>query len=274
MKAKMQKNKLMKQAKGITLIALVITIIILLILAGISIAMLTGDNGLLTKANLAKNETEKANVIEQAQLDILEKEIESKGRNITKTDLIRILEKYFDEVPEELPDDLTDFELTSKDEYGGQAIKIADIWQGTFEKEKEYIETATPFVGYYADIDGVNGVDGFIYADLAIDGSGRWNNDDWSDYAYNPVTTGLKSYYIKEAEYDGPFGKAPVLASEGNGVDRFYVMALEDITPGTSYYWYYAADGKLDKIVDTSYNDFGSGKVNTAYVMDKWDNIS
>ena len=37
--------------KGITLIALVITIIVLLILAGVSIAMLTGDNGLLTKAS-------------------------------------------------------------------------------------------------------------------------------------------------------------------------------------------------------------------------------
>lgn len=40
----------MKNEKGITLIALVITIIVLLILAGISIAMLTGDNGLLTKS--------------------------------------------------------------------------------------------------------------------------------------------------------------------------------------------------------------------------------
>lgn len=41
----------MKNQKGITLIALVITIIVLLILAGITIAMLTGDNGLLTKAS-------------------------------------------------------------------------------------------------------------------------------------------------------------------------------------------------------------------------------
>ena len=41
------KNKKLEKAKGITLIALVITIIILLILAGVSIAMLTGPNGLL-----------------------------------------------------------------------------------------------------------------------------------------------------------------------------------------------------------------------------------
>lgn len=49
-------NWMVKQEKnnGITLIALVITIIILLILAGITISTLTGENGLLTKANTAK----------------------------------------------------------------------------------------------------------------------------------------------------------------------------------------------------------------------------
>ena len=47
-------------------------------------------------------------------------------------------------------------------------------------------------------------------------------------------------------------------------------MALEDVNPGTVYYWYYNAIGKLDKIVSETENDFGSGKNNTAYVMDKW----
>ena len=44
----------MRNQKGITLIALVITIIVLLILAGVSIAMLTGQNGILTRANDSK----------------------------------------------------------------------------------------------------------------------------------------------------------------------------------------------------------------------------
>ncbi len=44
----------MKNNKGITLIALVITIIVLLILAGVALAMLAGDNGLLTKASDSK----------------------------------------------------------------------------------------------------------------------------------------------------------------------------------------------------------------------------
>ena len=49
------KGKL-KNARGITLIALVITIIVLLILAGVTIATLTGENGILTKATDAKEQ--------------------------------------------------------------------------------------------------------------------------------------------------------------------------------------------------------------------------
>ena len=44
----------MKKEQGITLIALIITIIVLLILAAISIATLTGENGILTKASEAE----------------------------------------------------------------------------------------------------------------------------------------------------------------------------------------------------------------------------
>ena len=52
------KRKFKNSNNGITLIALVITIIVLLILAGVSIAMLTGENGVLTKATESKEETE------------------------------------------------------------------------------------------------------------------------------------------------------------------------------------------------------------------------
>ena len=53
----MKKTKEARRNKGITLIALVITIIILLILAGISIATLTGDNGIITSVKTAKINT-------------------------------------------------------------------------------------------------------------------------------------------------------------------------------------------------------------------------
>lgn len=61
---------MLKQQKGVTLVALVITIIVLLILAGVSIAMLTGDNGVLTKAKNSSTQTTIAEEREAAQIDI------------------------------------------------------------------------------------------------------------------------------------------------------------------------------------------------------------
>lgn len=60
----------MKNQKGITLIALVITIIVLLILAGVTIAMLTGENGILKKATGAVSDTEKATAEEAIKMEV------------------------------------------------------------------------------------------------------------------------------------------------------------------------------------------------------------
>ena len=68
--------KLRDNSKAITLIALIITIVVLLIIAGVSIAMLTGDNGIITQANKAKEENEKAKKIEMIELYISEINIE------------------------------------------------------------------------------------------------------------------------------------------------------------------------------------------------------
>ena len=55
---------------GITLIALVVTIIVLLILAGVTIATLTGENGILTQAGNAKDKTTEAETIERVQVEV------------------------------------------------------------------------------------------------------------------------------------------------------------------------------------------------------------
>ena len=65
----MEKIQIEKNNKeGITLIALVVTIVVLLILAGVSIVTLAGDNGLLTRTTTAKQKTEEAGVIENIRL--------------------------------------------------------------------------------------------------------------------------------------------------------------------------------------------------------------
>lgn len=60
---------LFKNKEGITLIALVVTIIVLIILAGVSISFVLGDNGIVTKAKLAKEQTEQAKLNEEKQLN-------------------------------------------------------------------------------------------------------------------------------------------------------------------------------------------------------------
>ena len=69
----------LKQEKAITLIALVITVIVLLILAGVSIAMLTGDNGIITQATKSKEQTEQASDEEKIQLAVLGAKIDDNG---------------------------------------------------------------------------------------------------------------------------------------------------------------------------------------------------
>ena len=70
------KQKL-KNEKGITLVALVITIIVLLILAGVTLSMVMGDSGIFGKANNAKEQTKLSNAEEIIKLAVLENKVKS-----------------------------------------------------------------------------------------------------------------------------------------------------------------------------------------------------
>ena len=78
----MEKYKV-KTNKGITLIALVVTVIVLLMLSGITISMLTGDNGIITKAKEAKEKTKQA---EQEEAYALESVLNSINSSAPSTD--------------------------------------------------------------------------------------------------------------------------------------------------------------------------------------------
>lgn len=83
-----------KKNKGITLIALVITIIILLILAGISISMLTGQNGILNRAQEAKVKDEESQAQEEVTIAVnyLQIENETSSATLTQENKRKILE--------------------------------------------------------------------------------------------------------------------------------------------------------------------------------------
>ena len=89
--------------RGITLIALVITIIVLLILAGVAIATLTGDNGIITKAQSAKTQNDKANEKEQIDLAVLSSKINNDA-SIDKKTLKKELEKIGEIIESGIPE--------------------------------------------------------------------------------------------------------------------------------------------------------------------------
>ena len=86
-----------KKEKGITLIALAVTIIVMLILAGVTISALTSENGIINQANIVKETNKVAKTEEEAKLEysnlILEKQIEGHGEETELSDVIGKLEE-------------------------------------------------------------------------------------------------------------------------------------------------------------------------------------
>ena len=138
-----------KLNKGITLIALVITIIVLLILAGVSIAMLTGTNGILTQAQNTKQMTEIAQVKEEWDLEKLGLQMQEQ-----KTDAINAsgeeVKNYIKNIPNNLVGkisiakgnlayDINKFtkeeQLTMKSDYGFKATGDISAPYGSIEKK-------------------------------------------------------------------------------------------------------------------------------------------
>ena len=144
------------------------------------------------------------------------------------------------------------------------------------------INNTESYVGKYADVDGDGVVDGIIYADLAVGGSGTWNPSGNSSYNSNgtytipKVTTGLKEYCVSQKLYTNAInGEQEVIrAKTTSGTPRFYVMALTDIDGkqnGTYYDWYNAAyTNEMNDYASTTSGDFGRGASNTKTMVAKW----
>ena len=78
-------NKWSKKEEGITLVALVVTVVVLLILAGISLALVLGQNGIVTKATKAGNDTKKAKAEERVQMIVAEYTTDKQTGDTTDT---------------------------------------------------------------------------------------------------------------------------------------------------------------------------------------------
>ena len=279
-----------KNSKGITLIALVITIIVLLILAGVTIATLTGDNGILNKAQSAKTQNDKATAKEKVDLAIAASLDETGKINLEqlKTNLNNV-----DGINPKVEVDLTDssfpLEVTvdgtkitiTKDSNGKYSTSVGES-TGSSGGENSGISKTESYIGYYADINDDGTIDGVIYADQAVGGSGQWGDEDGTYRIPKVEASELKEYKIRTSKFpDGvaedvfKTGKttsqviAPV-SKDSKLKDRFYVMALSDIS-SSDYYWNKNYDDYYNSEVFGTEYSFGKGKSNTKIMVEYWE---
>ena len=92
---------MLKENKGITLVALVVTIIVLLILAGVTISLVLSQNGIFTKAQEAKSATNVAEVKQAIQLSVLNVKVDTfknNGTEVPLADITAITNKVVDDL--------------------------------------------------------------------------------------------------------------------------------------------------------------------------------
>ena len=154
----------MKKSKGITLIALVITIIVLLILAGVTVGSLKGDNAIITKTKQAKEMSVKGGIIENAKIDILKKQKSKRNSNITEDELKQILLKYG--TLSTGAGNINEETLTTKENY---KIPVKDIYEVNGKTLVEAFDAGELKVGDYLDYNEyVSKTNGSKVANLSI----------------------------------------------------------------------------------------------------------
>ena len=228
----MEKTKRKNGQKGITLIALVITIIVLIILAGISIAMISGQNGILNKTADASVQADIAGTKEKIKLELMGK-YDNNGK-YSDTDVINAVSKVTGKQVQ-----IGEATVLSKK---GNIVDIADLWQNQVTKELtitwEEEETESRATALKVKVAGVMSYeeyardyikdvqDGPDLINIFVEGSNYTNNEnmtweeitgrDWSTVAefYNSlpsrVTEGTSDYidYMIKEKVIAPKGYA------------------------------------------------------------------
>ena len=262
--------------KAITLIALIVTIIVLLILAGVTINLAVNNQGIFNKAKTATRAYKNASENEQTGLDEADKEIA----------------KY---MPKESS------EGGSGSESGGGTSGSGNSGSGTSEtgnsglvatgKGTTLSSSSFPKISVsglkYADLDGDGIADGIIVADISKDstdtttykGGNPWNGDSDSSFSYTKKETSELREYSENTSYkytnaDGNTVEGTLITCTNNtGTPRYYILSLADYD-GNNHCWYKNARGKMDDYSKFTSMDFGKGKENTEKMIERMKNHS
>ena len=248
---------------AITLITLVITIIILLILAGVAINITIGENGLFTRAKYAKKQMEKASIIEQIQTEIIEKQIENESQKIDSESLEKILEKY-GEVQKDQEGNITGVKINDN-----MNIKLEEILgenevanSGNSGQEDKKNMHKVIFKGTNVTLEGESEVeDGTTYTAILNIAPGYTFNGYYIEMNKEPLSWRDVSDEIIE--------RIPELYN-GNGVKIENVTADIEITSCASTYMYpvdYSANG-IEKWQMLYKDELGNTFITPKYVLE------
>lgn len=254
--------------KGITLIALVITIIVLLILAGVTIATLTGENGILTQASKAKTETTIGEEKEAIALAYNGAMLETNGESVTAEGLNNQFSKNGTKATAALSDDMikVDFVDTGRsyivDDYGtveefddiANYLKVGDYVNYSDKNGNKILcKVLYNNENYGVQLVALNPVDTVTlgYGDPTIPSSmASKSNFEKAKYSYNNA---IKTLNAKAEEYRNPKytaeGKARCI---GSVPDNPYAEASDYFT---SSYSYMSSYNGIFKNTDTNYNE-------------------
>lgn len=145
--------------EGITLIALVITIVIILILTGTSIQILTGSNGVIDRTVNAKNMTNKGAILEKIKLECLALTNSDEIKNKDSKEIFEIIKENLDLNDANFKIYSKCMHITTKEGWNytvgfdlsiyEELIAYLDIADGSIDlKQKGYIQNNQPLVKY------------------------------------------------------------------------------------------------------------------------------
>ena len=243
--------------KAITLIALIVTIIVLLILAGVTINLAVNNQGIFNKAKTATGAYKSAAEGEQSGLDEADKEIA----------------KYMPKGASEGG--------SGSESGGGNSGSVTTTGKGTTLPSSSFPKISVSGLKY-ADLDGDGIADGIIVADISKDstdtttykGGNPWNGDSDSSFSYTKKETSELREYSENTSYkytnaDGNQVDGTLIKCTNNtGTPRYYILSLANYD-GNSHYWYKNASCNMSDYSTFTSKDFGKGKENTEKMIER-----
>ena len=172
------KEELKYGKKGITLISLVVTIIVLLILAGVTIATLTGNNGILTRASEAKEKTEEAQEKEGLELAVTSSQMEDVNTlEITEEKLSDAIKQQFGNNKNFSITDNGDGSFLVNMNDTQRMYYIDETGEVIYQSKMLKISTADELKAFRNDVNSGNTYDGwYVYLenDITLDINEEW----------------------------------------------------------------------------------------------------